>query len=121
MLWKIDRALTLVGGSRTAAAKLIDLTRDELNHAVNNHPALREKWGLKKRGRPRSALSFTIREHCPEQASRALRQAGLAQEVYSMVSDYLGVERAHELLFMEQRQILRRLCGERVVPPPPED
>jgi hypothetical protein len=117
----IDQALTFVGGHRAAAAKLRDLTLEELNHAINNHEMLRVKWGKKKLGRPKGTLPFPIHEYCPEQASRVLRRTGLAREIYTMTSDYLGVEKVHELLSEEQRRIFMRLMGGRVVPPPEEE
>jgi hypothetical protein len=61
-LQRIDQALTLTQGDRTASAKLLDLPPKSLCDAIRNHHQLREKWAKARRGRPsgRRNLPFYI-------------------------------------------------------------
>jgi hypothetical protein len=60
---RIDKALTLVGGSFIAAAKLVDMTPKRFRNMVNCSACLKTKWGHKKVGRPGTSLDFHIRPY----------------------------------------------------------
>jgi len=49
-LEEINQALTLVGGSFIAAAKLVDLEPQRFRNLINHHPGLKKQWG-QRRGR----------------------------------------------------------------------
>lgn len=116
----IDAALTFAKGHRPVVAKLCDLTVSELSSAIWNYRFLREKWATKRRGRPRRCvLPFPIREHCPEEAVRALRQAGLAGDIYKLVSEFCDLERIKTLILDESRRDLESRLKRASIPAAP--
>jgi hypothetical protein len=89
----MDKALTLVGGSFVAAAKLIDLTPDRFRNLVNGNPALKSKWGRKKKG-PGIKLDFRIQPYTGDHIPLTLAK--------EYVQELLPHERAELLRWMQE-------------------
>lgn len=62
----MEKALSLVGGSFVAAAKLLDMTPQRFRNLIHGHANLKAKWG-KRRGRPAETLAFYVSPYTPPQ------------------------------------------------------
>jgi hypothetical protein len=62
-LARMEKALTLVGGSFIAAAKLLDMTPQRFRNIIHSNEVL-AKWRHTRRGRPSRRLGFHINEYC---------------------------------------------------------
>ena len=55
-LQQIEKALRLVSGNFVLAARLVGLKPAKFRNTINGHPALKERWGHTRRGRPRGRV-----------------------------------------------------------------